>query len=222
MEIKKTDLIKPSAFKPMAVSDGTYHAIVVGYVCTHKHFEAKGKQPEKEYDAVRFALEIMDDENEPQIIQTADMNLSLNEKSSLCKMLLSWTKAKDSSALWDILVKQGICTEESMNLEKFFGKHVGVMIVIKASKNDESKTYPEITNLIPAKAKDTFELVPEKNIWVRKYDDVIEAKALDGFSIKYPDEEEAQASDKKTGEEAVKSEDAQDGYTEAEAGDLPF
>ena len=215
MEIKKEDLIKPSAFKPMAVTDGTYHAIVVGYIVTHKHYEAKGKQPEKDFDAVRFVLEIMDDENEAQIIQTQDMNLSLNEKSSLFKTLKSWTKANDANALWDILVKQGICTETTMNLEKFFAKHVGAMIVIKTSKTDETKTYPEVTALVPAKQKDVFDLVDGKNIWTRKFDDVIEAACMDGFTIKNPSDEEME---EETKEEAPATEDS----VEASDDSMPF
>lgn len=183
------DLIKPSNFKPMAVSDGTYHSIIVGVIVTHKHFDAKGKTPEKDYNAIRLAVEIMDDENEAQILQTADMNLSFNEKSTLYKMLSSWTKATSPNNLWDKLKESGVCSK-TFDYEKLLGKHVGIQVSMKTSKTDESKTYPEITSLIPAKAKDKFDAVPEKNIWIRKYDDVIDVQALEGFAVKYPEDKE--------------------------------
>lgn len=189
MLLKKEELIKPQG-STLQLSDGIYTGVIVGYVITHKVQEASENRKAAEYDAIRFAVQIHDDEDTLRCVQTNDMKLSLNERSNLFKQLASWMKAASPDTVWNTLESKGFMNEDGdLDLSKFVGKPVGLLNTMTPSKKSPDKLYPSFT-FIPAKAKDVFEPDPTREdgedwpLWLKEWDDVIEEKSINGFSWK--------------------------------------
>lgn len=189
MLLKKEDLIKPQGSN-LNITDGIYTGVIVGYVITHKIQEASEKRKASEYDAIRFAVQIHDDDDKLHCVQTGDMKLSLNERSNLFAQLSSWMKAATPDIVWTTLENKGFMDEDgNLNLDLFVGKPVGLLNKMTPSKKDPAKMYPSFT-FIPAKAKDVFEPDPSREdgnptpLWLKDWDVVLETQQLEGFEWK--------------------------------------
>lgn len=206
--ISKDDIIKASN-SSLALSDGFFPCSIVGYMV---HKKQPFKEGEDEFFAVRFAMQLVDDEGHSKVVQSADMRISLAEKSSLFKQLAGWSKASSPADLWDRLEKAGFMdpTTGNLNFDKFLGVNLGLMVKMTASKKDASKMYPDFTFAASKKDAHTIDrgdwdeggqCVP---IWIPDFikdEDLEETSCLEGFEWKrYEKKEEDQP---KTREERV-------------------
>jgi hypothetical protein len=188
--ISKEDLIKEGS--SLKIDDGFYASSIVGYAVFKKQPFNEG---DDEFFAVRFAMQLVDDEGHNKVVQSADMRISLAEKSSLFKQLAGWSKAASPTDLWDRLEKAGFMDPNTgnLNFDKFLGVNLGLMVKMTASKKDASKMYPEFTFAASKKDSHTIDTgdyaeggqaIP---IWIPDFvkpEDVEETSCLEGFEWK--------------------------------------
>ena len=183
MKISKSDLIKEQS-QAIALTDGLYNAQIVGYMVAERVPFNKPDDPP--YQAVRFAMALVDDNETQKIVQTPDYRLSLSERSNFYKQLASWAKSSSPEDLWSRLEDAGFTDGEEFNLDKFLGMHVGLMTTMVASKKDASKLYPNFV-FTPSKKGQAYDAVaPEDGklipIWLPSFiedADVVETKCVD-------------------------------------------
>lgn len=188
MKIKREELIKEQT-QSIALSDGVYNCEVVGYMVSERTPFNKPDDPP--YPAVRFAMCLIDDNDNQKVVQTPDYRLSFSERSNLYKQLSSWAKSSSPDDLWQRMEKAGFTDGDEFNLDKFLGMHVSLMTTLQASKKDASKLYPNFV-FTPSKKGQTYDAVlPEDGklipIWLPNFiedTDVVETKALEGFEWK--------------------------------------
>jgi len=200
MKISKSDLIKEN-ISSLALSDGMYEAAVVGYmVSTRKPFN----DPDGDaYQAVRFAFQLCDDNDNPKIVQSPDYKLSFSEKSNLYKQLSGWVKSTDPSNLWDRMKTAGFITEDDeFVLDKFLGVSLTLMVNMQTNKKDASKQFPVFQFCASKKGKSFKPVLAEDGklipCWLPSFvedSDIIEALALDGFEWKRFESDEAATKD---------------------------
>lgn len=187
IQISGDEIIKESS-NGIKLSDGAYPAVIVGVYISLKEAFKEGDDP---FKAIRFALQLTDDDGNVKVQQTNDMRLSLSEKSTLFKQLSSWCKSASPKELWEKLRPLGIVSDKNIfEYEKFIGKHVQLMVTMKQSKKDATQFFPELQFSAPKKGQ-TFEAVTEKDklvpIWKPKFvnaEDEIDCICMDGFEWK--------------------------------------
>ena len=207
-KISKDEMIKPSA-SAIELTDGIYYTTIVGYIIHKKAAFNEGDDP---FDAVRFALQLVDDAGKNKILQTNDWRISLAEKSKLFTQLAGWVKASSPNDLWERLEKANFMdTDGNLNFDKFLGTHPAIMVKMVPSKKDASKTYPDITLAATKKGQehkvehtDWDEGGQAVPLWIGDFivpEDVVETSCLEGFEWKrYEKKEDDQP---KTREERV-------------------
>lgn len=212
-KISKDEIIKPSA-SAIELTDGMYYATIVGYIIHKKEAFNEGDDP---FDAVRFALQLVDDAGKNKILQTNDWRISLAEKSKLFTQLSGWVKASSPNDLWERLEKANFMDSEgNLNFDKFLGTHPALMVKMVPSKKDASKTYPDITLAVTKKGQEHQvdrgewdEGGPCVPLWIGDFiapEDVVETSCLEGFEWKRYEKKEDDAKSEnapKTREERV-------------------
>jgi len=212
-KISKDEIIKPSA-SAIELTDGIYYTTIVGYIIHKKEAFNEGDEP---FDAVRFALQLVDDAGKNKILQTNDWRISLAEKSKLFTQLSGWVKAASPNDLWERLEKANFMDSEgNLNFDKFLGTHPAIMVKMVPSKKDASKTYPDITLAVTKKGNEHQvehaewdEGGPAVPLWIGDFiapEDVVETSCLEGFEWKrYEKKEDDEKKDNapKTREERV-------------------
>lgn len=183
MKITKSELIKEQS-QSVALSDGLYNSQIVGYMVSERVPFNKPDDPP--YQAVRFAMALVDDNDNQKIVQTPDYRLSFSERSNFYKQLASWAKSSSPEDLWTRMEDAGFVDDDEFNLDKFLGLHVSLMTTLQASKKDASKLYPNFV-FTPSKKGQAYDAVaPEDDklipIWLPSFiedADVVETKCVD-------------------------------------------
>lgn len=188
--ISKENAIKPSTGSSAKLEDGAYAATIVGYMVS-KQLPMNEDDESKKFDAIKFALQLVDDDGADKVVYTKDWRISLSERSTLFKQISSWCKSASPDDLWDRLEKAKFMNEEgNLDFDKFLAKKVQLMVTMKASKKDPSKLYPEFTFTPPkAKAQHEVKLSEEDKIplWISKNldaEDFVDSSCIEGFEWK--------------------------------------
>jgi len=241
-KVQKEDAIKPTT-AGVKLEDGAYPATIVGYLVSKK-LPMNADEEDDKFDAIRFALQLVDDEGADKVVMTSDMRVSLSERSTLFKQISSWCKSPSPEDLWDRLEKAQFMTESGeLDFDKFLNKKVQLMVTMKASKKDPAKLYPEFT-FTPPKVKAQHEVVLNEDktlvpLWIPSYiedADLVDTTCIEGFEWKRFEKKEEQADGSKAQGEnvpakkhftkvnkAAKAAPQADAINEAEAdGTLPF
>lgn len=199
-KISKDEIIKPSA-AGIELSDGLYAATIVGYLIHKKEpFEGEGSP----FDAIRFAMQLVDDQGNNKVIQTNDLRISLAEKSKLFIQLAGWVKAASPNDLWERLEKSNFMDKDgNLNFDKFLGTHPSLMVKMVPSKKDPAKTYPDFTFCATKKGQehqidlgDWNDGGPEIPLWISDFieaENVVDTSCLEGFEWKRYEKKEDDA-----------------------------
>jgi hypothetical protein len=195
--LSKNEIIKETN-SSIKLSDGAYQAVIVGILISNRAAFKEGEDP---FPAIRFALQLSDDDGKIKIQQTNDLRLSLSEKSSLFKQLSSWCKSASPDELWEKLRPIGIIdANDNFDYDKMLGKHVQLMVTMKQSKKDATKFFPELQFSTPKKGQ-TFDPVVEADklapIWLPNFvndADVLDTVCLEGFEWKRYEEKDGEQS----------------------------
>lgn len=167
----------------VALSDGMYGAVIIGYSVVKSEFKDEKTGAINESIGAKLIMQVKDDEGNPALVSTTPMKASLHEKASLRKNLASWMKKSDVQGIVDELVKSGIIKDNTFSWAGFIGKKPALYISMVASKKDANKLYPQIKSISPCKKEMVMDAVvgevPEFFI-----KDSIEWQLMDGFTIK--------------------------------------
>ena len=168
-----------SKFAPV-FEDGLYLATVIGVVRAEHTFEdPTGPAKTKIKDSLIY--QVYDSNDVCQVLKGSGYTMSLNDKSATYKLLSGIVKETEPVKIGEKLKAMGIIKEGQFSFCNFIGRSFQLMVQTVPSKN--GKMYPRITNVLPAKANQKFELKMDMKVPQFFVEDAITYQLMDGISV---------------------------------------
>lgn len=138
-----------SSSKTPKVEPGLYAATIVGVQSVTTTYEGRTRE------SVRFIFQYEDDEGTRFHIAGKQVDFNLYEKSNFAIMMCNITGCANTPAeIAEALKKANLVDEEGcLDWERFIGRHVALMLELKSSKKDPSKSFVNIASIHRATKK---------------------------------------------------------------------